>query len=1198
MGNVNVHVSANNPTATNTANSTGPQVVSTQHGSPPLPVAAPASTAPSARREGDSPFIGAAQHDPVVPPPAYEVSKTSSLLSKEAFVALPTKSALSSGAHEAAAKRRPGRPRKDGTENKSSHPSGKSRDATPHGQTKLFAQKSTVSAAVSTVPAPSSSSPTVATGQEQPLQSKKKNSATLLSTQEAVTGHSHANATANTALPSDSLANRDSHSSDANGDATAENMDIEKQKRTRTVIRVISSEAEKQSLPSAASAQQRDPSPSALSDDSVSEIDEAEYQRTKAHKRSKKDSHDPNAPDTSMAERDNAEQPTNTFLTQSSDAPDEPAMQTNAVASDHDEDEIKQEIVDSDFKEVKSKHKKRRKQVQPPAPSSPSSPSSADSDRPLAPAILSAKAELLHGLNERFKARYCPASDAATGVEITVKGLIQRADFIPFITNTFSYVGYVGDIRREQNVHNLFALLLYKYKPGTKEANAYSADFDPFIQTGVDTDAADLCKIRYTVLAAENAAKSICIRLQYTNEGQARKALDNFSTVFNARADKYKCFCNEILVKPLTAATNRHDIMQARLVGVDRALMKHSDESIQRLIHQEGLNWEGCVAREIVGNTNRGLLVTCSPDQLALLAYLQKQAPNLMGPRMQMYFCNSSGLCFKCHSHMHILKKCPHRLSKQVKACLDCGVVGHSTGECTDTAAKSSCRWCRKHKRRFDHRVKECPFLTRNRETRIDMDALAAVHARAMTAAAKAASSVDQAMDADAAARGDEPAPIQLSPPRKPLSYAAIVRNLRPAVAVAPAPAKSTAAKPSSPKAVAAAAEPLKPSLTIYRTDSHKKPPNQPASQQGQSPTNGISSPHPSPAGSDPALLSNDAIQKLLTAIRGLEALLPVQVQTLLKSVVTALESPASPAEPVAAVPLVAAPQPPSDLPERQALEAKTRARLNNADSLTKREQDIIKAAVDNPTALSLAVIKGAHERNVRAPPHRSFLLAPSNFDVQSEEEAKEKLVIGPSAQLPGERGVFARVDLPADQAVCQYSGVLIRDKEYAESIDAKTFPSIESEFPMTPIMSLNGHDGFPHTSIYGHHHTLGVTINHSPDSPNCVAVFRKPDNASDIPYRIVMIHTTRPIKAGEELFIDYGIRSAPLQQPSPPRCAVCLSQHPRDKDTIVSCRGAIGPRGCGNGLHHSCGQIEPNDNGNALLCGWCLTRMLSSNSQ
>jgi hypothetical protein len=253
--------------------------------------------------------------------------------------------------------------------------------------------------------------------------------------------------------------------------------------------------------------------------------------------------------------------------------------------------------------------------------------------------------------------------------------------------------------------------------------------------------------------------------------------------------------------------------------------------------------------------------------------------------------------------------------------------------------------------------------------------------------------------------------------------------------------------------------------------------------------------------------------------------------------------------------------------------------------------------------------IHRAREYDILNPPNESFLHSASNLDDQFEEQSAGKLEIKPSAVIPGNRGVFATVNLSKESIVCQYAGMIIRDKEYEAGKKAGRYPGLEREFPMNAIMSLHGAGGCPNTSVYGHHNTFGPTINHS-ESPNCKAIYKVPKSITTNPKKFVLIQTLRPIKAGEELFINYGPEANLINAQSSNCCSVC-SEPNSESNPLSNCRGVIGLLTCSAGAHRSCfkqhsllndsqNSMENSDSSssnssNEFFCGWCLTR-LSSN--
>lgn len=135
--------------------------------------------------------------------------------------------------------------------------------------------------------------------------------------------------------------------------------------------------------------------------------------------------------------------------------------------------------------------------------------------------------------------------------------------------------------------------------------------------------------------------------------------------------------------------------------------------------------------------------------------------------------------------------------------------------------------------------------------------------------------------------------------------------------------------------------------------------------------------------------------------------------------------------------------------------------------------------------------------------------------------------------------GVFAGRDLPAGLELIEYKGKRIShdqaDRRYAGG----------SETGHTFLFTLNEH-WIIDANVEGNN---ARWINHSCD-PNCQAVLH--ESPDDPKQDRVIIETLRPIRAGEELTYDYGIR---LDEPHTARLKkiwACLCGSPRCTGTML----------------------------------------------
>ena len=136
--------------------------------------------------------------------------------------------------------------------------------------------------------------------------------------------------------------------------------------------------------------------------------------------------------------------------------------------------------------------------------------------------------------------------------------------------------------------------------------------------------------------------------------------------------------------------------------------------------------------------------------------------------------------------------------------------------------------------------------------------------------------------------------------------------------------------------------------------------------------------------------------------------------------------------------------------------------------------------------------------------------------------------------------GVFAGVDLPAGETLIEYRGARIThaqaDRRYAGGSETgHTFLFTLNERYIIDA-NVDGNDA--------------RWINHS-CAPNCQAVLHE-DPGSDRRLDRVMIESLRPIKAGEELTYDYGIRLEERHTPRLKKIWACLCGAPDCSGTML----------------------------------------------
>ncbi|GIX35711.1 MAG: SET domain-containing protein-lysine N-methyltransferase [Lysobacteraceae bacterium] len=125
-------------------------------------------------------------------------------------------------------------------------------------------------------------------------------------------------------------------------------------------------------------------------------------------------------------------------------------------------------------------------------------------------------------------------------------------------------------------------------------------------------------------------------------------------------------------------------------------------------------------------------------------------------------------------------------------------------------------------------------------------------------------------------------------------------------------------------------------------------------------------------------------------------------------------------------------------------------------------------------------------------------------------------------------RGVFAACDIPAGVALIEYKGRRLRHEE------ADRLYAGGAETGHTFLFTLN-EDWIIDASVGGNQ---ARWINHSCD-PNCQAVLHEDPRGRSERDRVI-IESLRPIRAGEELCYDYGIRLEERHTPRLKRIWAC----------------------------------------------------------
>lgn len=125
-------------------------------------------------------------------------------------------------------------------------------------------------------------------------------------------------------------------------------------------------------------------------------------------------------------------------------------------------------------------------------------------------------------------------------------------------------------------------------------------------------------------------------------------------------------------------------------------------------------------------------------------------------------------------------------------------------------------------------------------------------------------------------------------------------------------------------------------------------------------------------------------------------------------------------------------------------------------------------------------------------------------------------------------RGVFAACDIPAGVELIEYKGRRLRHEE------ADRLYAGGAETGHTFLFTLN-EDWIIDASVGGNQ---ARWINHSCD-PNCQAVLHEDPQGRSERDRVI-IESLRPIRAGEELCYDYGIRLEERHTPRLKRIWAC----------------------------------------------------------
>ena len=107
--------------------------------------------------------------------------------------------------------------------------------------------------------------------------------------------------------------------------------------------------------------------------------------------------------------------------------------------------------------------------------------------------------------------------------------------------------------------------------------------------------------------------------------------------------------------------------------------------------------------------------------------------------------------------------------------------------------------------------------------------------------------------------------------------------------------------------------------------------------------------------------------------------------------------------------------------------------------------------------------------------------------------------------------GVFAARDLPAGLCVIRYGGRVLSHEEADVTFGGNVDSGHTFLFTLNDHYVIDGNDGG----------NSARWINHSCE-PNCEALLS--EHGRDPSRDVILIETTRPVRAGEELTYDYGI--------------------------------------------------------------------------